>query len=65
MKTVVVARAGNLSVAEHLREMHGWLNERNIEPRELTMLHVVGFRVVFRAIFDIAADADSFVSEFG
>jgi hypothetical protein len=65
LKTVVVARAGNLSVAQHMSEMRGWLGEREIEPRELTMLHVVGFRVVFRAIFDRVADADSFCAQFG
>jgi hypothetical protein len=65
LKTVVVARAGNLSVGDHLVEMRSWLSERNIDPRELTMLHVIGFRVVFRAVFDKDGDADLFVRHFG
>jgi hypothetical protein len=65
VKTVVIARAGNLSVADHIGEMRAWLKERNIEPRELTMLHVVDFRVVFRAVFDANHEADLFTQEFG
>ena len=65
MKTVVIARAGNLSVADHISEMRTWLGERDIVPRELTMLHVVDFRVVFRATFDAAQDADLFAAQFG
>lgn len=65
MKTVVVARDGHQSVAEHMAEMQAWLTERTIVARELTMLHVLNFRVVFRASFDSAADADRFAEEFG
>lgn len=65
MKTVVVGRAGNLSVAEHLAEMQAWLAEHHIVARELAMLHVLNFRVVFRATFDRDSDADRFVAEFG
>jgi hypothetical protein len=65
LKTVVVARAGNLSVADHLDEMRAWLGVRNIVPRELTMLHVLEFRVVFRAVFDTDSEADEFVRHFG
>jgi hypothetical protein len=46
-----VTRAGNLSVADHLAETQSWLAERNIAARELVMLHVLHFRVVFRAVF--------------
>jgi len=62
---VVVARAGNLSVAEHLAEMHAWLAEHDMAARELTMVHVLNFRVVFRATFDRDSDADRFVAQFG
>jgi hypothetical protein len=65
LKTVVVARGGDLSVADHLAEMHAWLAEQKIEVRELAMLHVLNFRVVFRATFDRDADADRFVAQFG
>lgn len=65
LKTVVVARGGDLSVADHLVEMRAWLAERKIEPRELTMLHVLNFRVVFRATFDSNDDADEFAARFG
>ena len=58
MKTVVVARAGNVSVTDHLAEMRSWLTERNIVPRELVTLHVLNLRVVFSATFDAADDAD-------
>jgi len=64
LKTVVVARGGNLSVADHLAEMRTWLAERNIVPRELVMLHVLNLRVVFRATFDSDSDADLFVQSF-
>jgi hypothetical protein len=65
LKTVVVARGGNLSVADHLAEMRAWLAEQNIEVRELVMLNVLNFRVVFRATFDTDADADRFAAHFG
>jgi hypothetical protein len=65
LKTVVVARDGSQSVADHLAEMSAWLGERNIVARELTMLHVLNFRVVFRASFDSDADADRFAAHFG
>ena len=65
MKTIVVARDGKLSVAAHLAEMRRWLDERSIMPRELKMLHVLNFRVVFRATFDTVEQADRFVTQFG
>jgi hypothetical protein len=65
LKTIVVARDGNLSVAAHLAEMRGWLDERNIVPRELIMLHVLNFRVMFRATFDTDGQADQFTAQFG
>lgn len=65
MKSVVVARAGNLSVADHLAQMRTWLADRNIVPRELVMLHVLNLRVVFRATFDADGDADLFAQTFG
>jgi hypothetical protein len=65
LKTVVVSREGALSVADHLAEMRAWLAERGIEPQELVMLHVLNFRVVFRASFVTDAEADQFVVRFG
>jgi hypothetical protein len=65
LRTVVVARDGALSVADHIAQMRAWLAERNIEPRELTMLHVLNFRVVFRATFDTVEQANQFVAQFG
>lgn len=64
MKTVVVARTGALSVADHLGEMRAWLAVRNIAPLELTMLHILNFRVVFRATFNAEAEADQFFHAF-
>jgi hypothetical protein len=61
LKSVVVARAGNLSVADHLAQMRTWLADRNIVPRELVMLHVLNLRLVFRA----DGDADLFAQTFG
>lgn len=60
-----MARPGDLSVADHLAEMQAWLAERNIVPRELDMVHVLNFRVVFRAVFDRDGDADLFAAAFG
>jgi hypothetical protein len=65
LKTVVVTRDGALSVADHIAEMRGWLAKQDIEARELTMLHVLNFRVVFRATFDTIEQADQFVTQFG
>ena len=65
MKTVIVARAGDLAVAEHLAEMRAWLDEQKIEARELAILHVLQFQAVFRAVFDDNGDADRFVERFG
>ena len=65
MKTVVVTRDGTLSVADHIAEMRAWLADRDIETRELTMLHVLNFRVVFRATFDTVEHADQFETQFG
>ena len=64
MKTVIVARTGDLSVGDHLAEMRAWLAERNIAPRELVMLHVLHFRVMFRAVFGKDSDADLFAATF-
>jgi len=65
LKTVVVSRDGAKSVGDHLAEMSAWLAEHDIEPRELSMLHVLRLRVVFRGTFDAAGDADQFVARFG
>jgi hypothetical protein len=65
LKTVVVSRGGNLSVADHTAEMRAWLAEQGIEPRELAMLHVLNFRVLFRAIFDDSIQAERFIARFG
>jgi hypothetical protein len=65
LKTIVVARDGTLSVADHLAEMRAWLADHGIEARELVMLHVLNFRVVFRATFDSEHDADRFREKFG
>ena len=65
MKTVVFARAGNLSVGDHLTEMRAWLAERQIAARELSMVHILNMRVVFRARFERDEDADLFVHVFG
>jgi hypothetical protein len=65
LKTVVVSRDGGLSVTAHLAEMRRWLTERSIEPRELAMLHVLNFRVVFRGTFETVEQADQFTDRFG
>ncbi len=65
LKTVVVSRDGNQSVAAHLAEIEAWLAARNIEARDLAMLHVLNFRVVFRATFDSVDHADQFTARFG
>jgi len=65
LKTVVVSRDGDLSVAAHLTEMRNWLAEQGIEPHELVMLHVLNFRVIFRATFEAIEQADRFTKQFG
>jgi hypothetical protein len=65
LKTVVVSRDGDLSVAAHLTEMRNWLAGQGIEPRELVMLHVLNFRVVFRGTFETVEQADRFAEHFG
>lgn len=45
--------------------MQAWLAQQQIVARELVMLHVLNFRVVFRATFDRDADADQFTERFG
>jgi hypothetical protein len=64
LKTVIVAGDGNLSIAENLTEMQAWLAERNIAARELTMLHILNFQVVFRATFEDEHKADQFAVQF-
>jgi hypothetical protein len=65
LRTLIFARAGNLSVGEHMTQMRAWLAERDIVPRELTMLYVLHMRVVFRAIFDADHEAQQFIEVFG
>jgi hypothetical protein len=65
LKTVIVARHGDLSVGDHLTEMQAWLAQHGIVPQELTALHVLNLRVVFRAAFDTPAEADQFTERFG
>ena len=64
LKTVIVTRSGNLSVGNHVAEMRAWLAEQNIEEREV-MLHVLNFRIVFRATFDTVDRTDGFTAQFG
>jgi hypothetical protein len=64
LKTVVVSRDGDLSVAAHLTEMRNWLADQDIRPHELVMLHVLNFRVIFRATFETVEQADRFVEQF-
>jgi hypothetical protein len=64
LKTVVVSRPGDLSVAAHLTEMRNWLADQRIQPRELVMLHVLNFRVVFRGTFETVEQADRFAEQF-
>jgi hypothetical protein len=65
VKTVIVARSGNMPVGDQMAEMRAWLAAQNIEERELTMLHVLNFRIVFRGTFDTAEQADRFTAQFG
>jgi hypothetical protein len=44
--------------------MRAWLAEQNIEEREV-MLHVLNFRIVFRATFDTVDRTDGFTAQFG
>ena len=60
-----VRRDGSQSVAAHLAEMNAWLGERGITARELVMLHVLNFQLVFRATFERDEDADAFAGQFG
>jgi hypothetical protein len=64
LKTVVVSRDGDLSVAAHLAQMRNWLADQGIEPRELVMLHVLNFRVIFRGTFETVEQADRFAEHF-
>ena len=61
----IFARAGNLSVGDHLAEMREWLTRREIVPLELCQLHILNSQVVFRARFAAVSDADQFVKTFG
>jgi hypothetical protein len=65
LKTVVISRGGDLSVSAHLAEMRNWLADQGIEPRELVMLHVLNFRIVFRGTFETVEQADRFAKQFG
>ncbi len=65
LKTVVISRDGDLSVAAHLTEMRNWLADQGIEPCELMMLHVLNFRVIFRGTFETAEQANRFTEQFG
>jgi hypothetical protein len=65
LKTVVVSRDGDLSVAAHLTEMRNWLADQGIQPHDLVMLHVLNFRVIFRATFETVEQADRFTEQFG
>ena len=65
MKTVVVERHGDPSVGAHFAEMWDWLIVRHIAPIELSMVHILKRRVVFRASFLKDDDADQFTNRFG
>jgi len=45
--------------------MRTWLAEREIVAEDLAMLHVLNFRVVFRATFAETDHADQFAAKFG
>ena len=58
MQTVEVTRAGDLSIADHLAEIRGWLEREGIQQTELHAVRVLNGRVTFAATFKQAAEAD-------
>jgi hypothetical protein len=65
MRSVEITRAGDLSVADHLAEIRGWLKREGIRETDLHAVRVLNGRVTFGATFTQAADADRFIRAFG
>ena len=65
MQTIEITRAGDLSVADHLAEMHQWLDGAGIYVTDLHPVRILGGRVTFSITFRDLADANRFVREFG
>ena len=65
MRSVEITRAGDLSVADHLAEIRGWLDREGIRETDLHAVRVLNGRVTFAATFKQTAEADRFVRAFG
>jgi|HubBroStandDraft_6_1064221.scaffolds.fasta_scaffold106540_2 hypothetical protein len=65
MRSAEITGSGALSVADHLAEMHRWLDRAAIRAADLHAAHILKGRVTFRATFEQAIDADRFLRAFG
>lgn len=64
MLKIEITRTGDASVADQLAEMHGWLRDAGIEPRELQPVSILRAQVRFRASFAVNDDAERFRRRF-
>jgi hypothetical protein len=64
MRSVEITRAGNLSVADHLAEIRGWLSRASIQATDLQAVQLLHGRITFSATFEQADEADHFLRAF-
>jgi hypothetical protein len=64
MRTIEIARSGDVSVADQMAEMQRWLCEAGIQPLTLDPMRVVNAQVRFRASFANDDDAERFRGRF-
>jgi hypothetical protein len=60
MPAIEIGRAGNVSVADQMAEMHAWLREQAIQPLELQPVRIVKASVRFLGKFATQEDAERF-----
>jgi hypothetical protein len=65
MRLIQITRRGDLSIADHLAQIHTWLDREDIRARSVRAERVFAGRISFRAEFDRPDDAERFRDAFG
>jgi hypothetical protein len=60
MHRIQITRRGDLSIADHLAQMHAWLDREGIRATGLRPVRVLAARIIFIIEFDRQDEAERF-----
>ena len=60
MHRIQIARRGDLSIADHLAQMHAWLDREGIRAKGLRPVRVFAAQIIFIIEFDRQDEAERF-----